>query len=80
METTTNYTVDQLLNNIVKAKNRYYSTTHREATHVTLHYNDVLLIKSHVQYFEPNSFTVCGLKVFNSGDIRNGYCLVGEEF
>lgn len=81
MEVLNIYTVNGLLNNISKAKRRYWETTKRNPTHVTLHYSDVSKIQlENMHFVEPENHEVCGLKVLRSGDIKKGWCVVGEEF
>lgn len=81
MEVQNIYTVNDLLRNISTAKRRYWETTKRKPTHVTLHYSDVSKIqRENMHFVEPENYQVCGLKVLRSGDIKKGWCVVGEEF
>lgn len=67
------YTVGDLITNILRAKNRYWETTKRIPTHVTLHYTDVSKIqRENMHFVEPENYEVCGLKVLRSGDIKKG--------
>ncbi|WP_421811735.1 hypothetical protein [Flagellimonas sp.] len=78
-KTDRNDKIEHLLTVIHRAKSRYFQLTNQRPDTVTLHYEDVdMLRRYNLDYCAPENYQVQGLKVLRSSDIKPGYCLVGE--
>ena len=77
------YTEDALLENIYRAKKRFFNKTRVAPTCVTIHVKDFILLKKMNESFHTATndrhHRVFGLKILKTDDIKRGYVSIGIE-